>query len=189
MANSSSRTRRNEEEERKRRRAQPERPSPTGEEDEEEGKGPDHLAGEGEKGRCNRLPRPRLQALPSSMEALSELVGGDQNDQTVQPSAADQNDQVVQPPADEIKKARKRARRMEYLDRKKQRKVEDAERQLEEMKADFAKSEKDHACSIAMLDQAQEDLELSTGALRPLQHIVEQQDSMINMLQQVLFPG
>ncbi|KAJ6762143.1 hypothetical protein OIU74_024763 [Salix koriyanagi] len=74
---------------------------------------------------------------------------------------------------------------MEYLDRKK-RKVEDAERQLEEMKADFAKSEKDHACSIAMLDQAQEDLELSTGALRPLQHIVEQQDSMINMLQQVL---
>ncbi|KAJ6348810.1 hypothetical protein OIU77_006398 [Salix suchowensis] len=195
QANSSSRTRRNEEEEIKRRRAQPERPSPTGEEDEEEGKGPDHLAGEGEKGRCNRLPRPRLQALPSSMEALSELVGGDQNDQTVQPSAADQNDQVVQspaadqndqvvqPPADEIKKARKRARRMEYLDRKK-RKVEDAERQLEEMKADFAKSEKDHACSIAMLDQAQEDLELSTGALRPLQHRVEQQDSMINMLQQ-----
>ncbi|KAJ6722603.1 hypothetical protein OIU74_007240 [Salix koriyanagi] len=59
QANSSSRTRRNEEEEgeeeRKRRRAQPERPSPTGEEDEEEGKGPDHLAGEGEKGRCNRL--------------------------------------------------------------------------------------------------------------------------------------
>ncbi|KAJ6762142.1 hypothetical protein OIU74_024762 [Salix koriyanagi] len=117
-ANSSSRTRRNEEEERKRRRAQPERPSPTGEEDEEEGKGPDHLAGEGEKGRCNRLPRPSNQpavvqscdidrfsfifarfALPSSMEDLSDLVGGDQNDQTVQPSAADQNDQVVQSPA------------------------------------------------------------------------------------------
>ncbi|KAG5231087.1 hypothetical protein IMY05_014G0038100 [Salix suchowensis] len=122
------------------------------------------------------------------MEALSELIGGDQNDQTVQPLATNQNDQVVQPPADEIKKARKRARRMEYLDRKKQ-KVEDAERQLEEMKADFAKSEKDHACSIAKLDQAQEDLELSAGALRPLQQIVEQQNSMISMLQQVLFPG
>uniref|UniRef100_A0A6N2N9I0 BZIP domain-containing protein n=1 Tax=Salix viminalis TaxID=40686 RepID=A0A6N2N9I0_SALVM len=131
------------------------------------------------------------------MEALSELIGGDQNDQTVQPlatnqndqvvqpSAVDQNDQVVQPPADEIKKARKRARRMEYLDRKKQ-KVEDAERELEEMKADFAKSEKDHACSIAKLDQAQEDLELSAGALRPLQQIVEQQNSMISMLQLVL---
>ncbi|KAJ6675644.1 hypothetical protein OIU85_011768 [Salix viminalis] len=137
---------------------------------------------------------------PNSMEALSELIGGDQNDQTVQPlatnqndqtvqpSAVDQNDQVVQPPADEIKKARKRARRMEHRDRKKQ-KVEDAERQLEEMKADFAKSEKDHACSIAKLDQAQEDLELSAGALRPLQQIVEQQNSMISMLQLVLFPG
>ncbi|KAG5231093.1 hypothetical protein IMY05_014G0038700 [Salix suchowensis] len=214
QANSSSRTRRNEEEEeegegeRKRRRAQPERPSPTGEEDEEEGKGPDHLAGEGEKGRCNRLmaqwtrdekTRTIDKAPPNSMEAFSELVGGDQNDQTVQPlatnqndqvvqpSAVDQNDQVVQPPADEIKKARKRARRMEYLDRKNvQQKVEDAERQLEEMKADFAGSEKDHACSIAKLDQAQEDLELSTGALRPLQQIVEQQNSMISMLQQVL---
>ncbi|KAJ6400254.1 hypothetical protein OIU84_015827 [Salix udensis] len=135
---------------------------------------------------------------PNSMEALSELIGGDQNDQTVQPlasdqndqvvqpSAADQNDQVVQPPADETKKARKRARRMEYLDRKKQK---NAERQLEEMKADFAKSEKDHACSIAKLDQAQDELELSAGALRPLQQIVEQQNSMISMLQQVLFPG
>ncbi|KAG5224613.1 hypothetical protein IMY05_019G0085600 [Salix suchowensis] len=197
QANSSSRTRRNEEEEIKRRRAQPERPSPTGEEDEEEGKGPDHLAGEGEKGRCNRLPRPRhypvqwkiyltLSEVASKLDKYKRMARASfPNDQVVQSPAADQNDQVVQPPADEIKKARKRARRMEYLDRKK-RKVEDAERQLEEMKADFAKSEKDHACSIAMLDQAQEDLELSTGALRPLQHRVEQQDSMINMLQQVL---
>ncbi|KAB5573850.1 hypothetical protein DKX38_001044 [Salix brachista] len=149
------------------------------------------------------------QAPPNSMEALSELVGGDQNDQIVQPLAtnqndqsvqssavdhndqiiqplaADQTDQVVQPLADEIKKARKRARRMEYLNGKKQ-KIEDAERQLEEMKEDFAGSEKDHACSIEKLDQAQEDLELSTGALRLLQQIVEQQNIMISMLQQVL---
>ena len=67
-----------------------------------------------------------------------------------------------------------------------QQKIEDAERQLEEMKEDFAGSEKDHACSIEKLDQAQEDLELSTGALTLLQQIVEQQNIMISMLQQVL---
>ena len=44
---------------------------------------------------------------------------GDQNDQIVLPSAADQNDQVVQPSTDEIKRAKKRARRMGYLDGKK----------------------------------------------------------------------
>ncbi|KAJ6722604.1 hypothetical protein OIU74_007241 [Salix koriyanagi] len=81
------------------------------------------------------------------MIKLIQPLAVDQTDQVVQLSAADQTDQVVQPPADEIKKARKRARRMEYLNGKKQ-KIEDAERQLEEMKEDFAGSEKDHACSI-----------------------------------------
>lgn len=121
-------------------------------------------------------------------DQIIQPLAVDQNDQVVQPSAADQTDQVVEPKADEIKKARKRARRMEYLNGKKQ-KIEDDERQLEEMKEDFAGSEKDHACSIEKLDQAQEDLELSTGALRLLQQIVEQQNIMISMLQQVLFPG
>ncbi|KAF9668699.1 hypothetical protein SADUNF_Sadunf14G0030700 [Salix dunnii] len=141
--------------------------------------------------------------IPSNpMEAFAELVGGDQNDQivlplaadqndqVVQPSAADQNDQAVQPSTDEIKRAKKRARRMEYLDGKKvQQKIEDTERQMEDMKTDFAGSEKELACLIGKLDQKQKDLERSTGALRLLQQKVEQQNTMINMLQQVLFPG
>ncbi|KAF9668700.1 hypothetical protein SADUNF_Sadunf14G0030800 [Salix dunnii] len=114
-------------------------------------------------------------------------LAADHNDQVVQPLAADHNDQVVQPSAAEIKRAKKRARRMEYLDGKKvQQKIEDAERQMEYMKADFAGSEKELACLIGKLDQKQKDLERSTGALRLLQQKVEQQNTMINMLQQVL---
>ncbi|KAF9668696.1 hypothetical protein SADUNF_Sadunf14G0030400 [Salix dunnii] len=96
---------------------------------------------------------------PNSMEALSELV---------EDGMFNRHSNTLESYPVEINQHRQ--------------KIKDVERQLEEMKTDFARSKKNHAFFIGKLDQ--KDMELSTGALSLLQEIVERQSTMINMLQQ-----
>lgn len=100
----------------------------------------------------------------------SELVGGDQNDQTVQPSA------------EEIRKE-KRRQRDNRRKKREQREIEGTQRELEKMKADYAKLEKNHAYLRGKLEQLEHDVEQTRETRRRLEQIVEQQNIMINMLQ------
>ncbi|KAL3571750.1 hypothetical protein D5086_025654, partial [Populus alba] len=69
------------------------------------------------RGSSNWPLKKRLPA--NSMEAPSELVGGNQNDQAAQPSAANQNNQLVQLSADKNKNKNKREADKKYRDGKK----------------------------------------------------------------------
>ncbi|KAI5563712.1 hypothetical protein BDE02_14G009000 [Populus trichocarpa] len=100
----------------------------------------------------------------------SELVGGDHNDQTVQPSA------------EEIRKEKRRRRDNRRKERE-QREIESTRRELEKMKADYAKLEKNHAYLRGKLEQLEHDVEQTRETRRRLEQIVEQQNIMINMLQ------
>ncbi|KAJ6872432.1 hypothetical protein NC651_031518 [Populus alba x Populus x berolinensis] len=119
------------------------------------------------------------------METPSELVGGDQNDQAVQPLAADQNNQSIQPSATEIKKANKRASDKKYRHGKKQ-KMENIQRQFEELKADCAELVKRESSSQVILNQLNNDLEQARADKRLQGQIVEQQNLIINILLQLL---
>uniref|UniRef100_A0A3N7FX43 BZIP domain-containing protein n=1 Tax=Populus trichocarpa TaxID=3694 RepID=A0A3N7FX43_POPTR len=100
----------------------------------------------------------------------SELVGGDHNDQTVQPSA------------EEIRKE-KRRQRDNRRKKREQREIESTQRELEKMKADYAKLEKNNAYLRGKLEQLEHDVEQTRETRRRLEQIVEQQNIMINMLQ------
>lgn len=100
----------------------------------------------------------------------SELVGGDHNDQTVQPSAED------------IRKEQRRQRDNKRKERE-QREIEGNQRELEKMKADYAELEKNYAEMRGKLKQVEHDVEQTREIRRRLEQIVEQQNIMIHMLQ------
>ncbi|XP_061961543.1 uncharacterized protein LOC133682276 [Populus nigra] len=111
------------------------------------------------RGKQTGLQRRECDKLPAnSMEAPSELVGG----QTVQPSAA------------ETKKAQRRQ------------KMKDTKKQFKKLKANYAKLVKSESSSSELLDRLKNDLEKAREAKRLQEQTVEQQKLMINTLQQLL---
>ncbi|KAL9348971.1 hypothetical protein Peur_060337 [Populus x canadensis] len=104
------------------------------------------------------------------MEGPSEPVGGDQNDQTVQPSA------------EEIRKEKRRRRDNNRKERE-QGEIEATQRELEKLKANYAELEKNHAYLRGKLEQLEHDVEQTRDTHRRLEQIVEQQNIMMNMLQ------
>lgn len=104
------------------------------------------------------------------MEGPSEPVGGDQNDQTVQPSAED------------IRREQRRQRDNKRKEREQQ-EIEGTQRELKKWKADYAKLEKNHAYLRGKLEQLEHDVEQTRETRRRLEQIVEQQNILINMLQ------
>ncbi|XP_010999901.1 PREDICTED: uncharacterized protein LOC105107609 [Populus euphratica] len=111
-----------------------------------------------------------VQIPANSMEGPSELVGGDQNDQTVQPSAED------------IRKEKRRLRDYRRGERKQQ-EIERTQRELGKWKADYAELEKNNAYLRGKLELFESDMEQTRETNRRLVQIVGQQNIMINMLQ------
>lgn len=114
-----------------------------------------------------------------------ELVGGNQNDQAAQPSAANQNNQLVQLSADKNNNKKRRAADKKYRDGKKQ-KTEDILEQNETLIADNAEWERELASTKASLDQLNACMEQIRESNRIQKKMVETQYNMINMLQQLL---